>query len=50
MVNLHIWDSYLAFENYSFQGPVNAVNPRNPLQMTEDKSVINYDLDSEDEL
>ena len=50
LVNMHIWDSCLAFENFVFKGPVRAVNPRNPFEQVTDKMVVNYDLDSEDEL
>ena len=33
VVNIEIWDSCLAFENYSFKGDPKVVNPRNPLKM-----------------
>ena len=47
VVNLQLWDSILAFENYSFKGDTRSVNPRNPFQTVDE---INYELDSQDEL
>ena len=50
VLNIELWDSCLAFESYSFKGNVLAVNPRNFMELNKDANVINYDLDSEDEL
>ena len=49
VINIEIWDSWLAFEMFSFTKPTHTVNGRNPFKKSE-QGLINYDLDSEDEL
>lgn len=49
LINIEIWDSWLAFEMFSFTKPIHAANGRNPFQMNE-QGIINYEMDSEDEL
>ena len=49
LLNIEIWDSWLAFDMFSFTKPVHTVSGRDPFKKRE-RGPIDYDLDSEDEL
>ena len=49
VINIDIWDSALAYNNFVFhKGSLSRLNPRNPFQL--DTDLIDYEMDSEDEL
>ena len=50
VLNIQLWDSCIAYDNFSFNGNQRAVNPRDPLSKADESAGVNYDLDSEDEL
>ena len=49
LINIELYDSHLAYDNFSFTKPSLTVSGRNPLKQIE-SDLIKYDMDSEEEL
>ena len=49
VINIELWDSWLAYDNYPFTKLGEGLRGRNPFAKSE-TGLIDYDMDSEDEL